>query len=181
MTFPNTFGPVNTYSSYLSTEFDVPKEPEEQRKFINARERLTASILNVKTNGNYEQHELLSADQWFTTVVDGTLIAKYGFRFTFDLHALYFQINGVDIPNGASTISLVDPALTIPLTITNITNPLPSYGSATIAGPTYVFTGTDFNVRFDNTNPAAQVIRITNTTGSPFTQAYWVFQYLKQS
>lgn len=171
-----TFGPANTYSSYLSSDFDLPTDPEKQRDFINKRERLTASILNVKTNGNYEQSELLSADQWFTSVVNGTIIGKSGFRFTFDL----VKLNGnAPIPPGTTAISLA--AQTPPIVIGNITYPLPSYGSGTIAGPIYVFTGTDFNVRFDNTNPAAQVIRITNNTGTNLTQCFWVFQYLKQN
>lgn len=170
-----TFGPTNSYSSYLPVQFEIPLDPDDQRKFIDARERLTASILNVKTNGNYEQRELLSADQWFTTVINGTIIGKFGFRFTFDLVAL----NGGPIPNGVTNINLS--LVTPPISILGITHPLPSYGSATIAGPTYVFTGTDFNVRFNNTVPAAQIITITNNTGANFTQCYWVFSYLKQN
>ncbi len=169
-----TFGPTNSYSSYLPVQFEIPTEPEDQRMFIDARERLTASILNVKTNGNYEQRELLSADQWFTSVVNGTIVGKFGYRFTFDLVAL----KGGPIPPGVTNInlSLVMP----PIMIAGITSPLPSFGSGTIAGPIYVFTGTDFNVRFNNTVPTAQIIEITNNTGANLTQAYWVFSYLKQ-
>lgn len=169
-----TFAPANTYSSYLPVQFEIPVEPEEQRIFIDARERLTASILNVKTNGNYEQRELLSADQWFTTLVNGIVVGKSGFRFTFDLVAL----NAGPIPPGVTVINLS--LVTPPISILGITFPLPSYGSATIAGPIYVFTGTDFNVTFNNTVPAAQLITITNNTGANLTQVYWVFSYLKQ-
>ncbi len=170
-----TFGPVNSYSSYLPIEFDLPKEPEAQRQFINKRERLTASILNVKENGNYEQHELLSAEQWFTSIINGVSVGKFGFRFTFDL----VKLNGGPIPPGLTVINLA--LVTPPISIIGITYPLPSYGSGTIAGPIYVFTGTDFNVTFDNTVPAAQLINITNNTGANLTQCFWVFQYLKQS
>ncbi len=170
-----TFGPVNSYSSYLPVEFDLPKEAEAQRQFMNKRERLTASILNVKENGNYEQHELLSAEQWFTSIINGVSVGKFGFRFTFDL----VQLNGGPIPPGVTVINLA--LVTPPISITGITYPLPSYGSGTIAGPIYVFTGTDFNVTFDNTNPAAQLITITNNTGLNLTQCFWVFQYLKQA
>ena len=170
-----TFAPSNSYSSYLPVEFDLPIEPESQRQFLNKRERLTASILNVKTNGNYEQRELLSADQWFTSIINGVTVGKFGFRFTFDLVSL----NGGPIPPGVTNIALA--AVVPPISILGITNPLPSYGSGTIAGPIYVFTGTDFNVQFNNTVPAAQVITITNNTGTNLTQCYWVFQYLKQT
>ena len=169
-----TFAPANTYSSYLPVQFEIPVEPEEQRMFIDARERLTASILNVKTNGSYEKRELLSADQWFTTVVNGTIIGKSGFRFTFDL----VQLFGGPIPPGVTNINL---SLVVPaIMIVGITSPLPSFGSGTIAGPIYVFTGTDFNVTFNNTIPAAQIITITNNTCANLTQCFWAFNYLKQ-
>lgn len=172
-----TFAPANSYSSYLPVEFDLPVEPEAQRQFVNKRERLTASILNVKTNGNYESRELLSADQWFTSIINGVSVGKFGFRFTFDL----VKLNAGPLPPGLTTINLsLVPAPNGPISILGITSPLPSYGSGTIAGPIYVFTGTDFNVTFDNTVPAAQLINITNNTGVNLTQCYWVFQYLKQ-
>lgn len=169
-----TFGPQNTYFSFLSTEFDLPSEAEDQRRYINERFRLTASILNTKTNGNHQKVVLINGEQWFTTVVNGQFVPKYGFRLTFDL----VELNGGNIPAGTTTFTLTP--TTNPPNIPGITNPLPSWGSATIAGPMYVFTGTDFNVRFDNTNPASQVITVTNNTGSAFTQCYWVFQFLQQ-
>jgi hypothetical protein len=166
-----TFAPSNSYSSYLPVEFDLPTESEAQRQFINKRERLTASILNVKTNGNYESRELLSADQWFTSIINGVSVGKFGFRYTFDL----VKLNGGPLVPGVTNIALAANL------ITGITYPLPSYGSGTIAGPIYVFTGTDFNVQFNNTVPAAQVITINNLTGVNLTQCFWVFNYLKQA
>jgi|CXWK01.1.fsa_nt_gi hypothetical protein len=171
-----TFGPANSYSSYLSSEFDLPTDPDKQRDFINKRERLTASILNVKSNGNYEQRELLSADQWFTSIVNNATVGKSGFRFTFNLVELNAN---TPIPPGVTNINLW--TQTPPIIITNITYPLPSYGSGTIAGPIYVFTGTDFNVTFDNTNPIQQIIQITNNTAANLTSCFWAFNYLKQA
>lgn len=170
-----TFAPAFSYSSYLPIQFEIPIDPDQQRQFIDARERLTASILNVKTNGNYEKRELLSADQWFTTIVNGAAIGKSGFRYTFDL----VELNGGPLLPGLTVIALA--AATPPISILGITYPLPSYGSGTIAGPIYVFTGTDFNVTFDNTAPAAQLINVTNNTGVNMTQCFWVFQFLKQT
>lgn len=169
-----TFGPINTNFSFLPVEFDMPENPDNQRKYINERQRLTASILNTKANGNYQKVELLNGEQWFTTVTQGQAIPKYGFRYTFDLVELW----GAPIPPGATPINLS--LLANPIQIQGIINPLPSHGSATIAGPIYVFTGTDFNVTFDNTVPAAQIITVTNNTGVNLTQCFWVFQYLKQ-
>lgn len=171
-----TFAPANTNFSFLPVEFDMPENPDNQRKYLNERQRLTATILNTKTNGNHQKVELLNGEQWFTTVTQGQAIPKYGFRMTYDL----VEINGGPIPPGVTPLPARTPA-TQPPNITGITNPLPSYGSGTIAGPIYVFTGTDFNVTFDNTVPANQVITVTNNTGANLTQCYWVFNFLKQS
>ena len=170
-----TYAPFNTNFSWLPNEFDIPTDPQNQRKFINERERLTASIVNTKSNGNHQKVELLNGDQWFTTVLNGAEIPKYGFRYTFDL----VELNGGVLAPGVTNIALS--ALANPIVINGIINPLPSYGSGTIAGPIYVFTGTDFNVTFDNTVPTAQVITVTNNTGTNLTQAYWEFNYLKQN
>jgi hypothetical protein len=174
-----TFGPSDTYFSFLPVEFDLPSNPEEQRKYVNERNRLTASILNTKSNGNYQKTVLLNGDQWFTSIVNGQTIPKYGFRMTFDL----VEMNGAPIPPGVTALPPLIPIPippTYPKNILGITNPLPSFGSGTIPGPIYVFTGTDFNVRFDNTVPANQVITITNNTGVNLTQCYWVFNFLRQ-
>lgn len=62
-----TFSPVNSQSSYLPVEFALPKDGKDFLDFINKRERLTASIVNIKENGNYENNEILSGQQWFAT------------------------------------------------------------------------------------------------------------------
>lgn len=170
-----TFAPFNTNFSWLPVEFEIPPDPQNQRKFINDRERLTASIVNTKSNGNHQKVELLNGDQWFTTVTNGQEVPKYGFRYTFDL----VELNGGALVPGLTVINLS--LVANPIAIQGITNPLPSWGSATIAGPIYVFTGTDFNVTFDNTVPAVQLINVTNNTGVNLTQCYWVFNYLKQN
>lgn len=169
-----TFGPIDTYFSYLPEQYSLPSNYENARRFIEDRERLTASILNIKSIGNFQEYVLQNGDQWFTSVVDGQFIPNYGFRLTLDL----VEFNGGVIPPGVTNFTLTP--TTIPPNIPGVTKPLPSYGSGTIAGPTYVFTGTDFNVRFNNTNPASQVITLTNNTGTNLTQCYWVFNFLQQ-
>jgi hypothetical protein len=169
-----TFGPIDTYFSFLPEEFSLPGEYEESRRIIEERERLNASILNIKSNGNNQKIVQMNGDQWFTKVVQGQFFPKYGFREAFDL----VEMNGGPIPPGVTNLNLTP--ITQPPNITGITNPLPSFGSGTIPGPIYVFTGTDFNVTFNNTVPAAQVITITNNTGVNLTQCYWVFNFLRQ-
>lgn len=174
-----TFGPADTYFSFLPSEFDLPEDPKDHRKHLIERTRLTASILNTKSNGNNQKTVLLNGDQWFTEVVQGQPIPKYGFREAFDL----VEMNGGPIPPGVTALPPLIPIPvppTYPKNILGITNPLPSFGSGTIAGPIYVFTGTDFNVTFNNTVPAAQVITVTNNTGVNLDQCYWVFNFLRQ-
>ena len=60
-----TLAPNNSQSSYLPVEFALPKDEKDFIDFINKRERLTASIVNIKENGNYENNEILSGQQWF--------------------------------------------------------------------------------------------------------------------
>lgn len=84
-----TFSPPNAISSYLPVEFDIPMSPDAQRIFINQRERLTATILNVKENANYELFELLTAQQYFSTQPAGTInTPRYTFRKVIDFGAL---------------------------------------------------------------------------------------------
>lgn len=84
-----TFGPANAQSSFLPIEFDIPPDQNLMRELISKRERLTASILNVKQNGQYELLELLSAQQWFST---GGATApnkpRYGFRQVYSFGAI---------------------------------------------------------------------------------------------
>jgi hypothetical protein len=82
-----TFSPVNTQSSYLPVAFQLPKEDDMFYDFISKRERLTASILNVKENGQYETQEYLTAQQWFNTSTAG-LTKRYTFRKVIDFGAL---------------------------------------------------------------------------------------------
>jgi len=86
-----TFGPINALSSYLPIEFNMPPDDEIMREIITQRERLTASIVNIKENANYEKFEILSAMQWFSTTaptVNAPDKKRYGFRTTVDLVAL---------------------------------------------------------------------------------------------
>lgn len=174
MTSP-TFGPANTISSYLPLEFQMEGDEEYVRELIAERERLTASILNIKENANYEKRELLSAQQWFSTNVAGQpLKPRYGFRTTADLVAL----NAAPIPPGVTLIVLTPPPVaTIPPAIVGGTIPLPSHGSATdINGVWYFLNDQNINITF---TPATNTFTITNNLGVNLTQLYFEIEYLK--
>ena len=170
-----TFGPINTQSSYLPTEFDMPPDDGIMREIITQRERLTASILNLKENANYEKREILSAQQWFMTTaptVNSPDKKRYGYRTTIDLVAL----NGGPIGAGATTLTLT--SSTIPPAIMGYTIPLPSHGSATAADGTSIFLNDPaVYVRFV---ASSNQITITNSYGANLTQCYFSLEYLKQ-
>ena len=84
-----TYGPNNTISSYLPIEFQIEGEEDFVRELIAERERLTASIVNIKENGNYETLEMLTAQQWFSVTVDPTpRKTRYTFRKVINFGAL---------------------------------------------------------------------------------------------
>ena len=169
-----TFAPLNSNSTYLPGEFELP-QGELLRDFISKRERLTASIINIKENANYQKIELMSGQQWFVLTSAATAsnqIPRYGFRVTADLVAL----NGG--PIGAGSTNIVLNASTQPSSILGSLYPLPSHGSATSASGVYLFLNDpQVYVRF---TPSTQTISITNSFGSNLTQCYYVFEYLKQ-
>jgi hypothetical protein len=170
-----TFAPVNTFSSYLPPEFYLPGD-ERDNDFISKRERLTSDILNIKENANYEEKELLTAQQWFSQTVSGAIITSYGYRTTFDLVAL----NGGAIGSGTTTITLTTTTQPPLIQFDNSIIPTHLYGAATVSGPIYIgFPSDSIIIDFDNTTPSAQEINITNNYGSNLTQCYLVFEYLK--
>lgn len=176
MTTPN---PINTQSSFLPPEIDFPENNEEFREILTNRNRLLANIINVKENSNYERRELLSAQQWFSQVVQGYIITQYGFRLTFDLIAL----NGGPIVPGVTTIPVpTDPLVNTP-TVINYTIalfPTHGFGGATIGTTFYFINDPDIYVRYIDTSSTVQSVQVTNNTGSNITQFYWVFEYLKK-
>jgi hypothetical protein len=168
-----TFGPINTISSYIPTEFQVEGDQKFFQELIAERQRLVASVVNIKENGNYELRELLSAMQWFSTNTAGQPYkARYGFRTVVDAVAL----NGGVI--GAGATALVLTTTTIPPAIVGYTIPLPSHGSATATDGTSIFLN-DPQVFF-RFNGTTNTLTITNNYGANLTQCYIDIEYLKQ-
>lgn len=172
MTIGSTIGPLNTQSSYLPIEFDLPEDEKLQRELISKRQRLIASIVNIKENANYEKRELLSAQQWFSAVVSGYIITKYGFRTTVDCVAL----NGGVI--GAGATALVLTGTTSPPAITGYVVPLPGHGAALATDGTSLFLN-DPQVFFRFVS-ATNTLTITNNYGANLTWCVVVLEYLKQ-
>ncbi len=177
-----TFSPANSNSSFLPIQFEIPEEQEAQRQFIDKRERLTASILNVKENANYEKRELLTAQQWFTQLISGTLVPFLTFRTTFDL----VELNaGVPIGPGVSTFTLTATSQPPLIPVANGLYPVHMFGAATTAGPLYLplpyaaAAGNNIEIWFDNTVPGAQTINIDNAYGANLTTTVIVFEYWK--
>ena len=168
-----TIGPANAQTAFLPIEFQIEGEESFFRTLISERERLTASIVNVKEIAQYEKRELLSGQQWFTSNVGGALVAKYGYRTTCDLVAL----NGGNIGAGVTVLTLT--SSTVPPAISNYVSPLPSGGAAIATdGVSLFLNDPDVYVRF---TASSNTISITNNYGADLTYCVFEIEYLKQA
>lgn len=170
--------PSFTDSPYLPPEPEYVTQDKFQESQIK-RERLTATILNIKENAQYEKRELLTGQQYFSKLQGGAIVTSYTFRLSFDLVSL----NGGSIPNGMTTsISLpTDPTVNVPICITYVNGLIPVHGfGAGTNGTTYYFVNDPLlYVTFTNTSKTVQSVNVTNNTGGDVTQLYWVFEYIK--
>lgn len=175
-------GPVNSKASYLPPEFQLPEDPKQAKEFLAQRERQTASILNVKINGQFEKQELLSGEQWFSTQGGGAnRQERYGYRTVFDLVSLN---GGKAIPADGTFHAFAHN-----LPISNITAGLRIYGSGFISSgvtnppqlvPIPYASATANSVielYFDATNIN---INVGTNNGSGLNPCYVVIEYLKQ-
>lgn len=162
-------GPLNSQSSYLPEQFELPEDNRFFRDFISKRERLTASILNIKEIASYEKGEQLNGQQWFS-LGNNPRKPRYSVRRTFDL----VEMNGnAPIPAGPSSFAHG---------ITGILVPTRIFGTATDATPNYLplpyvnvtTPGNDIEIYFDNTN-----VYINNAYGADLVQCYVTFEYIK--
>lgn len=160
-------------ANQLPISVDFPRDQTQFIDMITLLYKRIANSLNTKEGAVYLLQELATFQQFFT--INDPQRLRNGYRTTFDL----VDLNGGPIPPGVTVIVLT--STTQPPLINQVLIPVNGFGAGTIAGPIYVFNGTDFNVRFDNTIPAAQTVIITNNTGTNLTQLYWVFEYLKTS
>lgn len=172
--------PLQSNQLPISIDFPSPEHENFLDTLSLAYKRIVDSV-NTKEGALYLLQEQANFERYFqysdpTTFTPNPNAFRNGYRSVFDLVALNA---GVAIPPGATNINLATAPQ--PQLINGILIPTHAFGAATIAGPIYVFTGTDFNVRFDNTVPAMQILNITNNTGTNLTQAYWVINYLKNN
>jgi len=175
----STYGPPDSVFPYLPPEQDFPDESELFREILSERERLTATIINIKENAQYEKLELLSGQQWFTSQVDNAIISNYVYRLTFDLVALN---SGIPIPVGVTILDLVVLAPNgqpTPINIATAIQPVHGFGAANNGTNFYFINDPLVFIRTNVWSNASQQIIITNNSGAPLTQAVWVFEYMK--
>lgn len=171
-----SFSPASSQSSFLPVEFDISSNEELFRELIAKRERLTASIVNIKENAQYEKRELLTAQQWFSSYASGALKTNYSYRLSMDL----VELNGGNIPNGVTTTLALSSSTQPPLiSVPNSIQPLHGFGAANNATNFFFLNDPLVYVRTNVWTGALQQISITNNTGAALTQAIWVFEYLK--
>lgn len=176
MTF--SFAPANSQSSYLPVEFDLTEDEQINKELLEKRQRLLATIVNVKENANYQKSEILSAQQWFNQAQAGALQTSYGYRYSFDL----VEFNGGPIGAGATILTLLaTPTPTVPgkINIPTALKPTHGFGGCTNATNFYFINDPLVFVRTNIWSNASQTITITNNTGSDLTQCFWVFEYIK--
>lgn len=178
-----TFGPANTLSSYLPIEFQVQGDEEFFRQLIAERQRLISSIVNIKENAQYEKRELLSGQQWFTSMVAGATKSNYVLRLSFDLTTFNAPFTpSVPVPIGVTNFVLnADPAVTQPASINVPTNifPVHGFGAASNGTNFYFINDPLLFVRTNVWTNALQQVTVTNNTGAPLTWCVWVMEYIK--
>jgi hypothetical protein len=173
-------GPSFSQAPFLPPEVEYTTGTKFEESQIK-RERLTATILNIKENAQYEKFELVSGQQWFSTTRDNAIITNYTYRVSFDLVAL----KGGPIPPGLTPLTLTSTTMPPLLQYANTLIPTHIFGAATVAGPLLLplpyasATGNNIEIWFDITNKAAQTFNINNNYGSNLIQAYAVIEYIK--
>jgi hypothetical protein len=168
----NTYGPNFSLPTNLPIDFDIPKNETEFKELVAKRERLTASVLNVKENGLYDKVELQSGKQYFSvTPYPAPKKKRAVFRKVFD----FVELNGGNLVAGTT--------YTFAHGITPIVLMSDISGSATTTTPDYLplpfvsaTTVTDqIEIYADNTN----VYMIVGATQSNLIQAYVVLEVIK--
>lgn len=171
--------PLQSNQLPISLEIPDPDHPNFNDILSLSFKRISDSM-NTKEGSLFPLEEIANFNNYFKYSNPATFEAdvanfRSGYRVTFDLIALNL---GAPIPIGVTILTLT--ATTQPPLINQILYPTRAYGGATIAGPIYIFVNDpQLYVRFDNTVPLAQNIIITNNTGFPITQFYWVMEFLK--
>lgn len=163
-----TFAPINSQSSYLPVEFALPKDGKDFIDFINKRERLTASIVNIKENGNYENNEILSGQQWFATSFTPRK-NRYTYRTVVDFGPLPNASTGTKPHNISVTQTTIFTKI-----LATATNPSTKFIPLPYVNVTTPTDGVEIWVDATNVN-----IKTTTANYIAFTTCYVVLEYLK--
>jgi len=175
MSVNQTIGPNNTQTNYLPPEVGFGSDEKMLKELLEKRERLTATIVNLKENAQYEKRELITGQQWFSATSGGAIKTTYTFRLTFDLVAL----NGGAIPVGSTSLTLSSSTLPSSINIPNSIQPVHGFGAANNGTSFYFINDPLVFVRTNVWTTGSQIITITNNTGASLTQCVWVMEYFK--
>lgn len=161
--------PLSSNQLPISLEFPSLKN---ESSFIQALTNTLQQIsdtVNTKEGALYLLQELATFQLYYIT--SNPQATRPTYRRTYDLVSL----NGGSIPTGTTNIALTGSNL-----INGINTPTLLNTTATGAGPKYYGTSSyDVYCSFNNTNPLAQLISVTNNTPGVLTQATLVFEYTK--
>ena len=176
MTSNNSFGPINTQTAFLPTEFDIdPSKSDKWSELLSKRERQTASIVNVKEIGIYDLQEGLAGQFFFALDVSSTnpKQLRYVFRTVVNFGALpdtttAMAEHGIQVTNstiftriyGCSTLEgTIDTIKFIPIPYVNVGTP-----------------GDGVELWVDGTNVN---IKTTTSNWAAYNNTYVVLEYLK--
>jgi hypothetical protein len=161
-----SYAPINSQSSFLPVEFALPKDESSFIDFICKRERLTADIVNIKENGNYENNEILSGQQYFA-INFSPKKNRYTYRTVVNFGALPNAMNkavahGINITNGTIFTRI--------------------YATATQPGTSFIPIPYASNNANDNIELFVDTTNVNITTASDWTAyvtCYVVLEYIK--
>lgn len=159
-----TFGPVNSLSSYLPVEFEIPDDPTKLQEFLMLRELLTADVINSKESGNYDLIQQMNGQVWF--VVGDNQTKRYAYRSVFNRGTL--AAGGID---------------TFVHDIGSIVTPLKLYGFAITGAvdfrPIPYMSVTAVNQGIEIRADATNIIVSNGAAATAITSYIVVFEYLQ--
>jgi hypothetical protein len=159
-----TFAPQNTNAVFLPTTIQYPTEPSELISRLNKAYEDTATRLNVKQIGIFDQVEFLTGEQWFTS--GNAQIKRQTFRQVYAIGAIAAGATSTTA-HGINQISSFTHIYGTAVTAVVDYRPIP-YSSATAVNQ-------QIEIKCDATN-----ITIINGAASPnITSAIVVLEYLK--
>jgi len=159
-----TYGPVNTWINSLPIEIQLPKEQNEVNSLFAERHRQIAGVVNLKENAQYEDRELLTGQQWFTTGNNQT--KRYTYRRCFEFGAIAAGAT-LNIAHGLVGIALYTRIYGTCITNVPDNRPIPYVSVAAT------------NQQIEMNVTAANIVIINGAAAPPITSGIAVVEYIK--